>query len=74
MEAIIKIQANELDNTLVEKLKTMLSGLKNPEIEIHITDNGNSEYFRQLAASIRQYEKGEVVSFTMEELTAYLSK
>lgn len=74
METIIKIKANELDNALVEKLKAMLSGLKNPEIVIHITDNGNSEYFRQLDASIRQYEKGEITSFTMEELSAYLAK
>lgn len=74
MEAIIKVQANELDNNLIEKLKTMLSGLKNPEIEIRISDDGNSEYFRQLDNSIKQYDRGEVINFSKEELTAYLKK
>lgn len=74
METIIKVKAEELDNAFVEKLKAVLLGLKNPEIIIHITDGGNDEYFKKLDASIRQYETGEVTSFTMEELSAYLTK
>ena len=74
METIIKVKAEELNNILVEKLKAVLLGLKNPEIIIHITDGAANGYFKKLDASIRQYETGAVTSFTMDELSAYLAK
>ncbi|MEO8149402.1 MAG: hypothetical protein ABI723_17285 [Bacteroidia bacterium] len=72
METFIRIRKEELNDNLVKKLLSLISGVKNPEITIRISNGSNSEYFDDLDASIKQFERGEVVSFTMEELKKYV--
>ena len=62
-----------------EKLKDSLrtlSGMADPEITLSLHTGGDSsgQYFKDLQTSIDQMHKGEYVSFTMEELEAYMHK
>lgn len=74
METVIKVNESELNDSLLKKLKNLISDLDNPKIEIHITEGLTSEFFKKLDASIKQSEEGKVISFTMDELSAHLSK
>lgn len=71
METFIKVNKDELNSALLEKLISLLSGVKNPDITIRIADNPNENYIDKLDESINQFKRGEVVSFTMEELVEY---
>jgi hypothetical protein len=74
METVIRLRLSELTNSTIEKLKAILrnsSDQEDPEIAILIQPDANKNYFEELYASIKQLEKGDVISFTMEELTEY---
>jgi len=71
METYIKVSREELNNELIKKIISLLSGVKNPEITIRIRDNSEGDYSEILDESIKQFERGEIISFTMEELINY---
>lgn len=71
VETYIKVSKEELNSGLIKKLISLLSGVKNPDITIRIADNANENYIEKLEESIKQFERGEVISFTMEELVEY---
>ncbi len=72
METVIKVEKNELNTALLEKLKSFVEGLKHPVITIKISDTDNKKYFETLEDSVGEFERGEVISFTMEEFTKYV--
>lgn len=81
METIIKIQPAEFTNKLLENIQKMLKGKKNAEITISIQDKparkkylrqeSRDEYFARLNESIKQLEKGNVISFTAESFDEF---
>ncbi len=72
METVIKVDKNELNNALLEKLKSFVEGLKHPVITIKISDSDNKKYLETLENSVEEFERGDVISFTMEEFTEYV--
>lgn len=75
METVIKMRLSELNNSAIEKLKTIvrqLSAQDDPEFAILVNTNSNKIYFEQLQSSIDQLETGEILSFTMEEFDTYV--
>lgn len=75
METVIKMRLSELNNSAIEKLKTIVrqsSAQDDPEFAILVNTNSNKIYFEQLQSSIDQLETGEVLSFTMEEFDTYV--
>lgn len=75
METVIKMRLSELNNSAIEKLKTIVrqsSAQDDPEFAILVNINPNKIYFEQLQSSIDQLEAGEFLSFTMEEFDTYV--
>ena len=76
MEAVLRLHLSELTEKSISRIKDIFSkasGKNDPELIISLsTDLRESEYFDRLDASIKQYEAGETVSFTMESFEKYL--
>ena len=73
MEAVLRVQSSEFTDELISKIKTLLSGNKNTEITISITDKPSTgilreetreQYFARLDKSIENFEKGNVITFS----------
>jgi len=76
MEAVLRLHLSELTEKSISRIKDIFSkasGKNDPELIISLsTDLHGNEYFDRLDASIKQYETGDTVSFTMESLEKYL--
>ena len=73
MEAIIKVKASELNASLLDRIKNLLTG--NEDEVITITLGSEAEYLSELLRSKYDLENGRnLVSFTMEELFAYTNE
>lgn len=77
METIIKIIPSELNESLLDKIRNLISGHENAEITISAQDTPpkkclrnetRDEYFARLYKSLEQLEKRNVISFTPEAL------
>ena len=73
MEAIIKVKASELNASLLDRIKNLLTG--NEDEVITITLGSEAAYLSELLRSKYDLENGRnLVSFTMEELSAYTNE
>jgi len=73
MDAVIRVKAFELDISLLERIKQLVSG--NEDAVVTISVNDNLEYFETLARSKKDLEtRNNLISFTMEELVEYSAK
>ncbi len=75
MEATFKIQANEFDLGLFEKIQQWVKSNGNSEIIISIRDETSDSSitgFGSLNKSIQELAEGNSKTFTMEELKSYL--
>ena len=75
METIIKIDPAELNESLLDKIRNLLTGRDNPLITItiqdkpsksHLRSETREEYFARLDQSLVNIEKGNTISFTPE--------
>lgn len=74
METIIKVSPDELNESLLEKIKKFIAGKNNVDVTISLKEY-DKNYVEDLDKSINDAEKGEnLISFTMEEFMAYTSK
>ncbi len=74
METIIKVSPDELNESLLEKIRKFIGDKKNVEVTISLNEY-DKNYVDELDMSINQAEKGEnLISFTMEEFMAYTPK
>lgn len=76
MEATFKITASEFDLSLFKKIEEWVKTNKQSEIIISIKDENvhdNATYFDLLKSSIKELEEGKSITFSMEELEAYLT-
>lgn len=73
MNAVIKVKASELNASLLDRIKTLISDNQDAEVTISVVDK-RGEYLEKLNRSIKDLEDGNVVSFTMEELEEYSAK
>jgi hypothetical protein len=80
METVIKINLSELNASLLDKIRNLISGNDDAEITISVQDTPSKkylrnetreEYFARLNKSIEQLKKGNVISFTPEALEEY---
>lgn len=81
MEAVFKVQPSEFTDELIDKIRSLLSGVKNSEITISITETPSSgilreesreEYFKRLDKSIEDSEKGNVISFNGDSFEQFV--
>lgn len=73
METIIKVQPDELNKSLLNKIRKFIGKKENIDITISVKEY-DSEYADELQTSIEQAEKGDIISLTMEEFVAYTPK
>ncbi len=83
IQAQFTIPMKELSPSIIEKIKDLLNG-NGEDVEVVISVRTKSysrqyketpeEYFAKLEESIAQYERGEVVSFTLEEFKDFIKK
>jgi hypothetical protein len=74
METIIKVSPDELNESLLEKIRKFIGDKKNVDVTISLKEY-DKNYVDELDKSINQAEKGEnLISFTMEEFMAYTPK
>ena len=73
METIIKIRPDELNKTLLNKIRKFIGKKENIDITISVKEF-DPEYADALDTSIKQAENGDVISLTMEEFVAYTPK
>jgi hypothetical protein len=74
METIIKVSPDELNESLLEKIKNFIGSKDNVDVTISLKEY-DKNYFDELDKSINEAEKGEnLISFTMEEFMAYTPK
>jgi hypothetical protein len=74
METIIKVSPEELNENLLQKIKSFIAGKNNIDVTISLKEYDRS-YVEDLDKSIGEAEEGEnLVSFTMEEFMAYTPK
>ncbi len=79
MEAIFKVPSSEFNEELFNKIGTFLKG-RNMEITIAVHDKNelafkeetNDQYYQRLNKSIKDIEEGKGVTFSMEELEAFI--
>lgn len=71
MDAVIKVKVSELDASLLERIKSLVSGNEDAELTISVTDKP-SEYLSILNRSIKELEDNkDTITFTMEEFLKY---
>lgn len=74
METIIKVSPDELNESLLEKIRKFIGDKKNVDVTISLKEY-DKNCVDELDKSINQAEKGEnLISFTMEEFMAYTPK
>jgi hypothetical protein len=73
METIIKIHPDELNKTLLNKIRKFIGKKENIDITISVKEF-DPAYADALDTSIKQVENGDVISLTMEEFVAYTPK
>ena len=73
METVIKVSPSELNNTLLDKIKSFIGNKKNIDVTISLTEF-DPDYADALDRSISQAESNDVISMTMEEFVAYTPK
>lgn len=73
METIIKIHPDELNKTLLNKIRKFIGKKENIDITISVKEF-DPAYADVLDTSIKQAENGDVISLTMEEFVAYTPK
>ncbi len=74
METIIRVSPEELNESLLEKIKKFIAGKDNVDVTISLKEY-DKNYIDDLNKSINDAEKGEnLISFTMEEFMAYTPK
>jgi beta-galactosidase beta subunit len=80
METIIKIRPEEFTSKLLENIQKLLKGRKNAEMTISIQDKTSKKYLRdetreayfaRLNESIKQLEKGNVITFSAESFNEF---
>ncbi len=81
MNALFKISASEFNHNLFLKLKDLLGQATDSEIIISIKEKKDSKpdadghsYLDSLDKSINEMNKGDFVSFSMEEFELYVAK
>jgi hypothetical protein len=71
METIIKVNASELNENLLDKIRKFIGGNNNIDVTISLKEF-DPEYAEMLDRSIEDAEKGEnLVTFTMEDFMEY---
>lgn len=74
METVIKVTAEELNSSLLEKIKNFIGNKKNVDITISFREF-DDVYADTLDRSIEQAESNEeLISMTMEDFVAYTPK
>ncbi|WP_407521707.1 hypothetical protein PDL71_12945 [Lacibacter sp. MH-610] len=81
MDATIKISSSDFNEELLKKIKALLNG-KSADITISIKTQENSfalneskeEYITRISKSVQDIEEGKGITFTMQELEAFLNK
>ena len=76
MDAVIHMHLSEITEKSISQLKDIIrkiSGKTDPELTISVSsDSANEEYREKLNTSIKEYQEGNYVSFTMESLEKYI--
>lgn len=73
METIIKIHPDELNSSLLNRIRQFIGDKENVDVTISLKEF-DPVYEEDLNRSLAQAEAGEVLSFTMEEFVAYTPK
>jgi hypothetical protein len=74
METVIKVSPNELNATLLQKIKKFIGNSQNIDVTISLREF-DPAYTEMLNQSIDQAESGEgIVSMTMEDFFSYSPK
>lgn len=81
MDATIKISSSDFNEELLKKIRALLNG-KSADITISIKTLENSfilneskeEYLTRISKSAQDIEEGKEITFTMQELEAFLNK
>jgi hypothetical protein len=81
MEALFKIKASEFNETLFEKIKSLIKG-RDIEITIAVTENAHTsilnedpaEYVARIKQAETDINTGLGTHFTMEELKSFIEK
>ena len=73
METIIKIHPDELNSSLLNRIRQFIGSKENVDVTISLKEF-DPVYVEDLSRSLEQAEAGEVLSFTMEEFMAYTLK
>ena len=73
METIIKIHPDELNSSLLNRIRQFIGSKENVDVTISLKEF-DPAYVEDLNRSLEQAEAGEVLSFTMEEFVAYIPK
>jgi hypothetical protein len=85
MEAVLRVQPSEFTDELISKIRALMSGLKDGEITISISEKPSAgvlrfetkeEYFSRLDKSLDNLEKGNVITFngnTFEQFAQHLA-
>jgi len=74
METVIKVSPNELNATLLQKIKKFIGNNNNIDVTISLREF-DPEYSEVLDQSIYQAKSGEgLVSMTMEDFVSYSPK
>ncbi len=67
MDAVIKVKVSELNATLLERIKSLISNIEDAEVTISFSDK-RSEYLGTLDRSISKLQNNkDTITFTMEE-------
>lgn len=71
METVIKLKPSELDSSLLDKLRSIVSGKNNFDVTISLKEY-DAEYADTLNDSIEEAESGQnLITFTMKDFMAY---
>jgi F0F1-type ATP synthase alpha subunit len=81
MDAMININSSDFNEDLVKKIKALLNGkaaaitikIKSDETGFVVNED-KEEYLTRISNSVRDIEEGRSVTFTMQELEAFLHK
>jgi hypothetical protein len=70
METVIKLSPSELNETLLNKIRSLIGNKKNVNVTISL-EEFDLDYAEALDRSITEAESGDVISMTMKEFAAY---
>ena len=70
MQTVIRLKPNELNQSLLERIKEFIKGKESADITLTISEN--EDYLTVLNRSVKNIEdKKGIVSFTFEEFANY---